>query len=1077
MVDSTVRRASRTIDAPAGQCPPGIPLRRRLPPRASSALPALLLTLLACEGPTPDDGTLVGRIRASAPSQRTSVALRSAPQRGPCLEQPAPSTGTVRVARCAARDSLRPDADALAAMDSAARAMRARFGLDAVHAVALSELLWRGGTRNSLDRSISLLSDLAASSLDARAARVDLSAAYHDRAELTQSPRDLMAALDESVRAQRERATGPIASSTFPARSAGPDHHLAHAARHNEALALDRLELLAGTVATVDALMSADGSVVDPAIEGELAARRAHADSAIAMAFADTGTAARDAQAMREHGWHTLLPAWAQAHTGGDAATARDMLDSASRLGARLIAAGGDPSLASAADSIRRHLASPATSTLLAEAHVALDSARKLVRRRQFEQATTLLARFRRERLPSTALRQAMHYQHAVAISPRDQQAAERELMRLRADFSGTAASSIRGRAAAALGTFALRGARHDEGMAFLAEAGEVFSTVGEIDAIGNVQSVMAEAFFEIDRRDEGYAMAHRALVTLRERPNSVWRHNVLMTLTRASIVDGRPFAALRIADEDIALTERLPVRDPLRVMYQVEARMARARVLRVLGDRDGARETLADARALLPTLTPDAIRFLGGDLLLAEATVANPGVDELSITSLDSVVGDTVRRRNTPRLQVALLARAEWRLRTADTAGAIADFDSASALFEVKQQGAGTLVDRAALLGAASGTATRLALLALSRGDHAAALEALERPRRGLFDDSSRRDGRTGRDERTVVVALLGDSLYAWTRDGAEPRLVVTPASAGEVRRAVAFAKAGLAERASADAVRPALEALHEWLVTPIASRLPRDGAAVRWVAHGELADVPFAALRDRQRGSYLVERFVVSHGWLSDAMPGDAAAGPGRVVVVADPSFESRAYPDLAPLAEARGEARTIALQYGVADTIAGPAATRPAVLRGLQQSRVFHFAGHALVDERRVEQSRLVLAGDVAASLTAGEIARLDLTRMRLAVLSACTGVSAQRASGTALADLAGSFLAAGATGVVASPWLVDDGLARTLMEALHDAYRKSGDGAAALRAAQLRMIRSAAEREQAPGAWAAFRYITR
>jgi CHAT domain-containing protein len=72
------------------------------------------------------------------------------------------------------------------------------------------------------------------------------------------------------------------------------------------------------------------------------------------------------------------------------------------------------------------------------------------------------------------------------------------------------------------------------------------------------------------------------------------------------------------------------------------------------------------------------------------------------------------------------------------------------------------------------------------------------------------------------------------------------------------------------------------------------------------------------------------------------------------------------------------------------------------------------------------------------------------------------------------LSGALLSAGAGGVTGSLWPVDDRLATPLMIEFHRALRASGSAAAALRTAQLRMLRSVRPELRSPTAWAAFRY---
>jgi CHAT domain-containing protein len=159
-----------------------------------------------------------------------------------------------------------------------------------------------------------------------------------------------------------------------------------------------------------------------------------------------------------------------------------------------------------------------------------------------------------------------------------------------------------------------------------------------------------------------------------------------------------------------------------------------------------------------------------------------------------------------------------------------------------------------------------------------------------------------------------------------------------------------------------------------------------------------------------------------------------------------------------------------------LSGARATQAKLVSAFEQARLVHYAGHAVFDDARPEQSHLVLAASGAGSdmLTAAEIQDLNLSGTRLVVLSACQTSRADQAGSSGFAGLAGAFLAAGAGGVVGSLWRVDDELTRHLMAEFHSAYQQSGNAAAALRTAQLRLRRSGDPALRSPAAWGGFRY---
>lgn len=141
----------------------------------------------------------------------------------------------------------------------------------------------------------------------------------------------------------------------------------------------------------------------------------------------------------------------------------------------------------------------------------------------------------------------------------------------------------------------------------------------------------------------------------------------------------------------------------------------------------------------------------------------------------------------------------------------------------------------------------------------------------------------------------------------------------------------------------------------------------------------------------------------------------------------------------------------------------ATRQAVLEHLPGSAVLHFSTHGWAGWRQPLESGMLLAGKE--NLILADLFDLRLDRARLAVLSACeTGVP-----GTELPDevvgLPVGFMQAGAAGVVASLWSVNDRSTAMLMERFYRLWREDGlNPALALREAQ-RWLRDTTNWEKA------------
>jgi CHAT domain-containing protein len=110
-----------------------------------------------------------------------------------------------------------------------------------------------------------------------------------------------------------------------------------------------------------------------------------------------------------------------------------------------------------------------------------------------------------------------------------------------------------------------------------------------------------------------------------------------------------------------------------------------------------------------------------------------------------------------------------------------------------------------------------------------------------------------------------------------------------------------------------------------------------------------------------------------------------------------------------------------------------------------------------------------------LTADELALLDLGSCELAVLSACDTALGTISAGDGLLGLRRSLRLAGATRSLTSVWRVDDAATQRCMQAFYEElWQRERAPAAALRAAQLAMLRRAREAggQALVGTWGAF-----
>ena len=157
----------------------------------------------------------------------------------------------------------------------------------------------------------------------------------------------------------------------------------------------------------------------------------------------------------------------------------------------------------------------------------------------------------------------------------------------------------------------------------------------------------------------------------------------------------------------------------------------------------------------------------------------------------------------------------------------------------------------------------------------------------------------------------------------------------------------------------------------------------------------------------------------------------------------------------------------------------ATREKLLSvDLSQFRILHVVTHGVLDDQQPELSGLVLSMvDGNARPIDGFVSLADIYKLRapvdLVVLSACHTALGNNLRGEGLVGVTRGFMYAGASGVVASLWKVDDRATAELMKYFYTNLLQRGMGpAAALRAAQ-NEIRSQ-PKWSAPYYWAGFTF---
>lgn len=942
----------------------------------------------------------------------------------------------------------------------AAAAARREVGADALHATALVDLVAADTAGNTLERSISHLE--MASRLAPRSASVltDLSATHLAHASGRGGARALLASLDAATRALE------LEPRSLPA-------------LYNRALTLDLLALDDEATKGWRTYLAVD-SRTRYAVEARARLARIAAHAAPqppepgAPASSLTDFAVRVPGEARALAWEQLLRDWGDAVLAGDSAGARARLAEVEAVGAALAQRHGDWSTSDAVRSIMRAARATEETRQLASLHSLYARAQARAQVSEYPRADSGFRAILGSRPPSPSLVWWSSLAHANALIylRRPDDAAAATLALLRAVDAGRH-PLLAARGYWIHGVLLLRRARTDAGLESIRRARDLFNRAGDRENVAATLGLEGEAMLQAGGASAAYDLVHRALIELRGHRASIWRHNLLLVLGRAAERAGLRSAARAVEDEDATAAGA-----GIRAVSVVEARLARARTLWLAGRPDLARAATSEAvRALATVPTGGPREQLSREVDLTTAVGLLRSRPDSARALLDSVVAFFTPLQYAGKLIPALVARAAASIAVGDAASAEVDLARTASIYDAARQEIARAALRATLLAQARAVFEELVMLRLRAGRPADALAALEQARLSFARPgrAAERVGPVGTEARAATAtlldyALIGDTLLIWVVRARDTVFTRARLPRERLVHVAERTRAALELGASDAAIRPDLEQLYEWLVRPVVPYLG-DAAdrAIVIVADGGLLDLPWAALRDRRSGKYLVEQYVMRLApSLRDATAASAARPAETPLFVANPALDRRLFPALTSLPGAEGEARALAALYHRASLLGGTAADSAAVVSALRGAGLFHFAGHAVFDDAEPDRSYLAVS---PRGLSAATIASLDLRRVRLVVLSACETMRAPDRRSGGFAGLADAFLAAGARGVVGSLWRVDDEATRPLMEQFHQAYRRSWDPAMALREAQLALLRSGST---SPSAWAAFRY---
>lgn len=810
---------------------------------------------------------------------------------------------------------------------------------------------------------------------------------------------------------------------------------------------------------------------------------RLRAEIAVAAASGEEQRLAALVRSHRELARRTLeedlLPSWAATWIAGADDDAGRQLHAAEALAAEWESQTGDKTLRAAVDEIET--ANHADRARLAtgyrafgEASRALDAFSTDAADDAATRALAALPQASRATTWARLVRLACAYYRNEALEP--------DALRLIEGSNADVASEARTRWI--LGMWHARRGNLATGLSFLRASVNAYERLDARESLAWLHNLVADTYGYMGASGASWSHRRQALRLRHLLTGNQHGLSVLAGSAALALAEERPHVAVDLLDE--ALSEP----DPDHPDEIAQVCLWRSRVLLELGRSTEARRELDHAAGWLARAKPLEQQLLGGDLsLVAGLLESDPhrAVDRLSRAF------ERFRKFGSPmRLPGVLLARARAELRAGEVAAADADLRRGLVLLEQQStarigeawirrlDGPESLFDERIDLTLRAGDAD--AAFAIAEASHAYSLDMLETgsprvagpSRRGLRPEDVRMQLAAG--TTLLYYHWLPDRIVLWrfSREGwkfnplrAQPR---------ELSALIAAFGTDLSAGDWTAETREDAMRLH-------AALLPGEelGAGpIIVVPDGPLHKVPFAALVNPVSGRFLMEDHEITIAATASAFLSRQALvqplhdPPHEALVIGDPELDPQLFPGVSPLAGARDEARQVAALYPRRGLLLGGSATRAAFLHSLEHQTVIHFSGHAMQNRVDPALSILPLAEDLddrKGLLVAADIANLDLSGTRTVVLSGCdTGVGEDGGNGPL--SLARAFLVAGVPDVVASLWPIADAPSAPLMTAFHRRLRNGERAAAALRDAQLELLRGPEATLRSPGVWAAF-----
>jgi CHAT domain-containing protein/tetratricopeptide (TPR) repeat protein len=603
----------------------------------------------------------------------------------------------------------------------------------------------------------------------------------------------------------------------------------------------------------------------------------------------------------------------------------------------------------------------------------------------------------------------------------------------------------------------------------------------GEPVGAAYIHYLMARALERLGDTETGWKHRYYALAAHNKLVDQRRIYSILVDAAESLLEAEEAEVALKFQDE---LMEILSHWGKGKAALSMEAHLRRARTYSQLGEHEKANEDLRAANALISAVKDDSFRErVLADLVTSEALLSRDSLDKIE------ALGVAISYFKSKGLYFELSGLSRMRaleyMKIGRPNDAERDLFAAMRQIESARKQITTERLRVAHLDRAREIFDDLARFQIEwRRDYGAGFGWAERSRGwGIQDGDADELENAGEipDERRILkevrrdlpagtglieYMLLPDRLIIWTLVKSKIRWHEVELDAADLERQIRRLVKNIWQEHGRDSIKKELARFHDLLLRPVLEDIGQVREIVI-VPDRILHSIPFACLVDKATGRFFVQDYALtqmpsSHSYIKAVRKGASLGSQPSVLVVGNPAFDAKIFPNLTEVPASALEGRQIASLYREAHLLLGSAATKQKFWELASTVDVIHFGGHAAVSPYGSRFASLIFASRPGMAADAGVLGPEDISwgklgKVKLIVLAACATGKGRLSSSEGPMSLARPFLKK-VPAVLATLVPVDDYGNSELFVRFHDYLVKGYGGARALQAAQLELLGS-------------------